>query len=117
MVTSKRGPRHRKRKTSDKLGWEWGRIRKAKIAQNQRDNAGQCERGDYGCLGDATEVHHTIARIDTGGHNDGTLEALCSACHQRATTELVQRLATERRAIAKEKRQRNHPGRKDRYDG
>lgn len=110
----------RRRKSTasgDPLGWDWGRVRAAKLAQNKRDNAGRCERGDYGCLGDATEVHHTIARVTTGGVNQGRLEALCGACHYRATTELVQERAKTRAAEAKETKRRNHPGRKDRYDG
>jgi 5-methylcytosine-specific restriction endonuclease McrA len=97
-------------------GWEWGRIRRAKHAQNQRDNAGRCEAALSGCLGDAKEVHHVLARVRGGGHNDELL-ALCSACHLRFTNELIRQLAAERRVVKKEKKRKNHPGRKDRRDG
>lgn len=95
-------------------GWEWGRIRQAKLADNRRTNAGRCEAALPGCLGDAEEVHHVDARVFGGGHNSRLL-ALCSACHYRYTTELIQLLAAERRSAKKAKRRKNHPGRKDRY--
>lgn len=85
------------------------------MADNRRDNDGRCEAQRDGCLGVAEEVHHVVARVDGGGDNDGLL-ALCSACHQRYTTELIQARAKERARIKKEKKRKNHPGRKDRYE-
>ncbi|AZS06626.1 HNH endonuclease [Mycobacterium phage JacoRen57] len=85
------------------------------MADNERDNAGRCEGAYEGCLGIAEEVHHVVARVDGGGHNDQLL-ALCSACHYRLTVELIQRRAAERRQQKKAKKRKNHPGRKDRYD-
>lgn len=97
------------------LGWEWGRTRKAKMDENRRINAGRCEAALDGCLGDAEEVHHVVARVIGGGVNEGLL-ALCSACHQRYTTALIQERAAQRRAAKKEAKRKNHPGRKDRHD-
>lgn len=101
--------------TAQARGWEWGRIRKAKMSDNERVNAGRCEAALPGCLGDAEEVHHVLARVRGGDHNDELL-ALCSACHLRFTIELIQQLAAERAAAKKQKKKKNHPGRKDRYD-
>lgn len=101
--------------TNDSSGWEWGRIRRKKLADNRRDNAGQCEAQFYGCLGDATEVHHVVSRVDGGGDNDKLL-ALCSACHTAYTTATVQQQAEKRRTAKRQKRRKNHPGRKDRYE-
>lgn len=95
-------------------GWEWGRIRRAKLDDNERVNAGRCEAALEGCLGRAEEVHHVLARVRGGGHNDELL-ALCSACHMRFTAELNRQLAVERAAAKKNKKRKNHPGRKDRY--
>lgn len=96
-------------------GWDWGRVRAEKMERNRRDNDGACEARYDGCLGVAEEVHHVVARVDGGGDNDGLL-ALCSACHYRLTTELIQRRAKERRAAKAARKRKNHPGRKDRYD-
>lgn len=96
-------------------GWAWGRIRREKLATNQRVNAGRCEAALPGCLGDAEEVHHVLARVRGGGHNDELL-ALCSACHLRFTIELNRQLAVERAAAKKQRQRKNHPGRKDRHD-
>lgn len=96
-------------------GWEWSAIQKEKLADNRRMNGGRCEAGEYGCLGIATEVHHVVARVDGGTHNDKLL-ALCSACHYRYTTKTVQQRAAMRRAAKKAARRKNHPGRKDRHE-
>jgi hypothetical protein len=96
-------------------GWEWGRIRKAKMADNERTNEGQCEAQLYGCLGRAEEVHHVLARVRGGGHNDELL-ALCSGCHYRFTAELNRQLAAERRKQRNERLRKNHPGRIDRKE-
>ena len=101
--------------TQEARGWEWGRIRRKKLDDNERDNAGRCEAALPGCLGVAEEVHHVLARVRGGGHNDELL-ALCSACHYRFTVELNRQLAEERRLKKKLKKRKNHPGRKDRYD-
>lgn len=95
-------------------GWAWTAIREEKLAENRRTNDGICEAQLQGCLGIATEVHHDVARVIGGTHDDG-LSALCSACHYRLTTQLIQERAAERRRLKKEHRRRNHPGRKDRY--
>lgn len=95
-------------------GWAWTVIRDQKLHDNRRFNDGVCEDRAYGCLGIATEVHHVVARVDGGTHDDGLL-ALCSACHQRRTTELIQQRAADKREAKREARRRNHPGRKDRY--
>jgi 5-methylcytosine-specific restriction protein A len=103
------------RMSEEARGWEWGRIRKAKLDDNVRHNAGVCEAQLSGCLGFAEEVHHVVARVIGGGHNDQLL-ALCSACHYRYTTELNQMLAAERRVAKRNKKRKNHPGRKDRHE-
>lgn len=111
------GVRRKKPNRSSKVearGWEWGRIQEEKLAQNERDNAGRCEAQLYGCLGSASEVHHVVARIDGGGHNDKLL-ALCSACHYRYTVETIQARAKLRRQEKHEAKRRNRPGRTDRY--
>ena len=95
-------------------GRRWRVIRDAKLAQNQRDNGGRCEAQLEGCLGIAVEVHHIVARIDGGTHDDG-LSALCSACHTRFTTATVQQRAAMRREAKKQAQRKNHPGRKDRH--
>ena len=103
---------------SDRLsdrGWQWRRVRETKMSDNRRVNAGRCEASLPGCLGVAEEVHHIVSRVDGGGDNDGLL-ALCSACHYRYTTETVQKQAAQRRVVKKEKKRKNHPGRKDRYE-
>lgn len=94
-------------------GWEWSAIRNQKLADNRRTNGGRCEAALSGCLGDAQEVHHVVARVDGGTHNDGLL-ALCSACHYRFTVETIQEQAAKRRRLKTEARRKNHPGRKDR---
>ena len=103
-------------KTNENTSRGWNTIRARKLAANAANNAGRCEAGDYGCLIIATDVHHVVARIDGGGDNDSNLQALCSACHERRTTELVQRRAKQRAAQRRAKKRRNHPGRKDRYE-
>ena len=102
-------------RTNDSSGWEWGRIREKKLAQNRRDNNGQCEAREYGCLGDATEVHHVVSRVHGGGDNDKLL-ALCSECHLRYTAQLNQKLWKERKAAEREAHRKNRPGRKDRHE-
>lgn len=97
--------------TNNNSGWEWGRIQRDYLRRHKR-----CVRGAYGCLGDATDVHHIVARIDGGGDNEDNLEALCGPCHNRETAKLNRRLAKERRARAAEAKRKNHPGRKDRYE-
>ena len=99
--------------TVEARGWEWGRIRRKKLADNARDNAGRCEGGLEGCSGIAVEVHHVVARIDGGGHNDQLL-ALCPECHYRFTVQTIQERARLRAAAKKEAKRKNHPGRKDR---
>lgn len=101
--------------TNDSSGWEWRRIAQEKLELNRRHNDGACEAQRDGCLGVAEEVHHVVSRVDGGGDNEQLL-ALCSACHYRYTTELIQARAAERRRLKKEARRKNHPGRKDRYD-
>lgn len=96
-------------------GRAWRLIRDRKLAQNQRDNGGRCEAALHGCLGVAEEVHHVIARVHGGTHNDG-LAALCSVCHTQFTTATVQERAAMRRQLTKEQKRKNHPGRKDRHD-
>jgi len=96
-------------------GRPWRRIQQDKLEDNRRYNGGRCEAQLEGCLGIAVEVHHIVARVDGGTHNDGLL-ALCSACHTRFTTMTVQRRAAERRRLKAEAKRKNHPGRKDRYD-
>lgn len=103
-------------KTNDSSGWEWSRIADAKLAENRRVNAGACEAQLPGCLGVAQEVHHVVARVDGGGDNKGSLQAICDACHYRLTTELIQERADARRVSKKLKKRKNHPGRKDRYE-
>ncbi|UOW93141.1 HNH endonuclease [Mycobacterium phage NoShow] len=96
-------------------GWEWSAIREEKLRDNRRTNDGRCEARLSGCLGVAEEVHHVVARVDGGTHNDQLL-AVCSACHYRFTTETVQQRAALRREQKKQKKRKNHPGRKDRHE-
>ena len=104
-------------KTNENTSRGWNVIREAKLARNRSNNGGACEAQLYGCLGFAEDVHHVVARIDGGGDNDSNLMAVCSACHYRYTTETVQQRAKQRAAQRRAKKRRNHPGRKDRYDG
>jgi 5-methylcytosine-specific restriction protein A len=96
-------------------GWEWSAIQQKKLADNRRDNDGRCEAALDGCLVIAVEVHHAVARVDGGTHNDELL-ALCSACHYRFTVETIQAQAAKRREAKKQKKRKNHPGRKDRHE-
>ena len=105
--------KHSSRDYESASGWEWHRIQQKVLADNERDNDGACQAQLSGCLGVATEVHHVVARIDGGGHND-QLAALCSACHYRYTVETIQQRAKERREEKRRKKRKNHPGRKDR---
>lgn len=102
-------------KTNSSSGWEWSRIKKAKLADNERDNGGQCQAVLDGCEGVATEVHHLVERAEGGTDDDENLLAICDACHYRLTTEANQRRAKQRRQAKAEARRKNHPGRKDRY--
>lgn len=95
-------------------GWEWSHIRDEKLRDNRRDNDGRCQAALYGCLGVAEEVHHVVARVDGGTHNDELL-AVCSACHYRFTVQTIQEQAAKRRTAKAEARRKNHPGRKDRH--
>nr|WP_286137300.1 HNH endonuclease [Mycobacterium sp. IS-3022] len=81
----------------------------------KRDD-GQCQDRDWGCEGEAVEVHH-IVPIELGGTNDDdNLISLCAPCHQRRTAEQQQERQARKKAATKEARRRNHPGRKDRHD-
>jgi len=103
-------------RTNQSSGWEWHRKKDAKLAQNRRDNDGRCDAAFYGCLGEATQVHHRVERIDGGDDSAENLIAVCEACHTRLTTEANQKRAAARREQKKKAKRRNHPGRKDRYD-
>lgn len=97
-------------------GWEWGRIRRATLERNRRDNEGRCQADEWGCLGQATTVNHIVERVDGGTDDPSNLEALCDACHDRRTAEGNRKRAAARRAAKNEAKRKNHPGRKDRYD-
>ena len=62
-----------------------------------------CGLQEYGCLGDATEVHHIRGKNDGGGDEDGNLVAACSVCHARHTRE--QQITSRRPRPTK-----RHPG-------
>lgn len=102
-------------RTNKHSGWDWSRIKTAKLARNERDNAGRCQALYDGCEGVATEVHHIIERAEDGTDDDENLLAICEACHYRLTTEANQRRAKQRRQAKSEAKRKNHPGRKDRY--
>jgi len=103
-------------RTNESSGWAWQVIKDQKLADNRRDNDGRCEAGLEGCLGIAEEVHHVVSRVDGGGDNSEALAALCGPCHQRYTTQLIQERAAARRSAKREKKRKNHPGRKDRHE-
>ncbi len=104
-------------RTNRHSGWEWSRIKKAKLADNERDNAGRCQVMFDGCEGLATEVHHRVERAAGGTDDNENLLAICEACHYRLTTEANRRRAKQRRQAKEEAKRRNHPGRKDRHEG
>lgn len=103
-------------KTNDSRGWEWSRIRREALDRNRRDLDGRCQARLDGCLGEATQVHHVVERADGGGDDPHNLMAICEACHTRVTVEANQRRASARRGAKKEKKRKNHPGRRDRYE-
>lgn len=92
-------------RTNQNNGWKWDEIRRDYLRRHPH-----CEARQYGCLVDATDVHHIIARVDEGGDDEDNLMSLCGPCHDRETQKLKARLAKERKKKKDDERRNRHPG-------